>query len=484
MDNAKETKVLTTGANGLKLEADGGQGIYPACKLARLIGKPAGTFTVDDLIGLVTTQRIRLISLMHVGGDGLPKTLDFAPGDVNQLRNILTGGERSDGSSIFSGLGIKVGKSDIMLRPRPETAFLDPFAPEPTLVVMCGHVGRGGKDLEESPDTILHLAFERLRRETGFDLYALGEVEYFVGKHVDDGELTGRVDCGYHASAPVVFADKMRREAMTILAEMGVPVKYGHSECGNVEAENGGKWVWEQHEIELLLQPLPRAAESAVLTKWVLTNLARKWSYRCSFDPIVAAGHAGNGMHFHFAPVVKGEIQNVLLPDGELSEPAKWLIGGLVKYGAVLMAFGNRVQNSFVRLAQGKEAPTSVTWGRYNRKALVRLPIIPQDATGRAVASETVEFRLPDGSAHPHLLLAAIAQVMAAGKQLPDLSGTLTKTATDAAAKASDGGAAIPKSFQEIGEGLERHRAVFEAGAVFPTEQVEFMITLLLKQKD
>jgi glutamine synthetase len=482
MDNAKDTKTLDHSSNGLKIDSNNDRLVYPASKLARLIGKPAGSFTVDDLITLVNNQGIRLVSLMHIGGDGLPKTLDFAPSDLPQLRNILTGGERSDGSSIFSGLGIKVGKSDIMLRPRPESAFLDPFSPEPTLVVMCGHVGRDGQDLQESPDTILHRAYERLKRETGVDLWALGEVEYFLGKHVDEHTITGRMDGGYHASSPVVFGDKLRREAMVILAEMGVPIKYGHSECGNVESANGEKWVWEQHEIELLLQPLPQAAESAVLTQWVLSNLASKAGLRCSFDPIVAAGHAGNGMHFHFCPVVKGQIQNVNLPNNELSETAKWLIGGLVKYGGVLMAFGNRVPNSFVRLSQGKEAPTSVTWGRYNRKALVRLPIIPRDAAGRAVAPETVEYRLPDGSAHPHLLLAAIAQVMAAGKNLSDLDQLLKITATDATAKNPDGGAAIPKSFKEIGEGLRITRNVFEADAVFPAEQIDFVMNYLLKR--
>jgi glutamine synthetase len=483
MDNAKDTKTLDDITNSMLVDAAGEEAVYPACRLARLLGKPAGSFTVEDLIAVVNHERIRLISLMHVGGDGLIKTLDFAPSDLTQLRNILTGGERSDGSSIFSGLGIKVGKSDIMLRPRPESAFLDPFSDEPALVVLCGHVGRDGQDLIESPDTILRAAYARLKSETGVDLYALGEVEYFIGKPLDEHSSTGRVDGGYHASSPQIFAGELRREAMVILAEMGVPIKYGHSECGNVEAANGEKWVWEQHEIELLLQPLPKAAESVALTQWVISNLASRMGFRCSFDPIAAAGHAGNGMHFHFAPVVKGEIQAVTLPNGELSDPARWLIGGLVSYGGVLMAFGNREENSFVRLAQGKEAPTSVTWGRYNRKALVRLPIIPRDASGRAVAPETVEYRLPDGSAHPHLLLAAIAQVMAAGKKIPELNELLKKTATDAAAKNPAGGSAIPKSFIEIGQELERHREVFEAGAVFPTEQVEFVVKLLMKHK-
>jgi glutamine synthetase len=65
--------------------------------------------------------------------------------------------------------------------------------------------------------------------------------------------------------------------------------------------------------------------------------------------------------------------------DGSLSESAAWLIGGLVQLGEALMAFGNRVEDSFARLVQGKEAPNTIVWGEFDRNALVRLPVV---ATG------------------------------------------------------------------------------------------------------
>jgi len=52
----------------------------------------------------------------------------------------------------------------------------------------------------------------------------------------------------------------------------------------------------------------------------------------------------------------------VFKPDGALTDAAGWLIGGLVRTAGALMAFGNREPGSFVRLKQGKEAPTAVTW--------------------------------------------------------------------------------------------------------------------------
>ena len=53
----------------------------PACRLVRLIGKAPEDWTVDDLVGVVGKLGVRLVSLMHVGGDGWLKTLDFVPRD-------------------------------------------------------------------------------------------------------------------------------------------------------------------------------------------------------------------------------------------------------------------------------------------------------------------------------------------------------------------------------------------------------------------
>ena len=93
--------------------------------LIRHIGKPASDWNVDDLLAFVRDQDIKVLSLMHVGGDGWLKTLDFVPRDAAHLADVLTGGERADGSSLFGDLGIPVGASDIVMRPRLSTAFFD-----------------------------------------------------------------------------------------------------------------------------------------------------------------------------------------------------------------------------------------------------------------------------------------------------------------------------------------------------------------------
>ncbi len=450
----------------------------PAGDLERIFGKPPAQWTPDDLVDLVKDRRIRLISLMHMGGDGYLKTLDFAPRSISHLLDVIHGGERADGSSLFPGTGLKADASDIVLRPRIDRAFLDPFSPHPTLALICGHYGRDGEPLPQSPDTVVRRAYERLEREHGVELQALGEVEYFLGRRAVETDIWGRAERGYHASAPFVFGEPLRRRALQILASIGVPVKYGHSEVGYIEAGESQEEIWEQHEIELGLAPLPAAADGIALTAWILRNLARREGMLLSFEPIVRVGHAGSGMHVHFSPVVDGKHCGGR-PDGggDLQEPARWLIAGLTQLGGALMAFGNRVEGSFMRLTQGKEAPNTVTWGEFDRKALIRLPVVARTAEGKAVSPPTVEFRLPDGSAHPHFLLAGVAQAMVLGAGLEDLDAILARTSTARARVQPGGVVSVPHNRSEVIAALRRARQILEAGGVFPAGLMDGLMT-------
>ncbi len=455
------------------------QTVYPARKLERLIGRPASDWRVDDLMGIVRELGVRQVNLMHMGGDGWLKTLDFVPRSESHLRDVLEGGERADGSSLFPGTGIQAGASDILLRPRLDTAFLDPFEGVPALVLLCSHHGRDNQPLPQSPDSILRRAYARAKHEAGVDLWALGEVEYFVGRHWCHGDRYGADDRGYHATAPMTVSQGLRRRALLVLAEMGVPIKYGHSEVGFVKASTPGETVWEQHEIELALAPLPAAAEAVALTHWVLRNLAYELGMDISFEPIIGRGHAGNGLHFHLSPVVDGRHAGGRQTDGQFSDAAKWLIVGLTRLGGALMAFGNREERSFVRLTQAKEAPSSVFWGEFDRRALIRIPIQVTASDGRMVSTPTIEFRLGDGSAHPHLLLAGIAQALIAGKGIADLDAVLAATAVGRAGSDRHQASAVPSTFEEVAEELTRGRAELEAGGVFPTGMIEAILSNL-----
>ncbi|MHC4947113.1 MAG: type I glutamate--ammonia ligase, partial [Planctomycetota bacterium] len=401
------------------------------------------------------------------------KTLDFLPRDEAHLRRILRGGERADGSSLFPGAGITTGASDVVLQPRPATAFLDPFAPIPTLVVRCGHAGPDGHPLALSPDTIVRRADRRCAVDAGLELLAHGEVEFFLGRRPDETGVHGADERGYHAASPFVFGEALRREALVRLDEMGIPVKYGHSEVGYVEPDEPGDLIWEQHEIELDLLPLPEAADAILITHWVLRNLAHGRGLRCSTEPMVARKHAGNGLHIHFAASSDGGRGDA----GDLTPAARWLIGGLVEMGGALMAFGNRSEASFARLAQGGEVPAAIRWGACDRSALVRLPVVVRSDDGEPVGPATVEFRLPDGSAHPHLLLAGAAQAACHAHGRDDLDALLERTGAGApAAGAADGTDALPRCPAEIADALARHRGALEAGEVFPAAFIDALV--------
>jgi glutamine synthetase len=443
-------------------------GLDPSeARLDEDVGAPRTEWSSDTLVDVFRDRRLRVLSLMHVGGDGWPRTLDFVPRDDVHLRDVLEAGERADGSSLFPGMGIPVGASDIVLRPRLGTGFVDPFAEVPTLVVLCGHEDRHGAPLPQSPDTIVRRAFARCREETGIELHALGEVEYFLGKRSEERDVYGEADRGYHAASPFVFGQPLRRQALLSLAEMGVGVKYAHSEVGYVEPLEGQGLIWEQHEIELALAPLPEAADAIVLTQWVVRNLAQRSGYRCTTDPMVMAGHPGNGLHVHLAPCRDGVAER------RIGEPARRLIAGLVRHGAGLMAFGNRDDASYLRLGQGLEAPGSVFWGDSDRRALVRIPVVAAAVDGRA-APPTVEFRLPDGSALPHLLMAGIAQAMVAARDVDDLDGLLERTSRDSADATP-----VPRGFDQAADALAADQRPLEAGGVFPDGLIENAIATL-----
>jgi glutamine synthetase len=177
--------------------------------------------------------------------------------------------------------------------------------------------------------------------------------------------------------------------------------------------------------------------------------------------------------------VVQGRHQDVRLADGELGEHARWLVAGLVRLGGTLMAFGNRVDGSFARLVQGKEAPKTITWGEYDRSALVRLPVVATTEDGRPVGPSTVEFRLPDGSALPHLLLAGVAQAMVEGRGLPELDALLNRTAARSAGSTQETINRVPWNYIEVADALVEHREALTAGGVFPEVLIERLIERL-----
>ena len=124
--------------------------------LVKYLNKPAEDFTKADLIKYIEDNKIEMVNFRYVGGDGRLKTLNFVIHNKTHLENILTSGERVDGSSLFSH--IEAGSSDLYVIPRYKTAFLNPFTSIPTLDILCSFYNKDGMPLASSPQYILRKA--------------------------------------------------------------------------------------------------------------------------------------------------------------------------------------------------------------------------------------------------------------------------------------------------------------------------------------
>ncbi len=392
--------------------------------LVQYLNKPSEEFTKADLIRYIDDHNISMINLRYTGGDGRLKTLNFVINNKEHLDNILTTGERVDGSSLFPF--IKAGSSDLYVIPRYKTAFLNPFSTIPSLDILCSYYDKNGAPLESSPEYILQQAHKALREKTGLDFEVMGELEYYVISSAK--ELFQPADQkGYHEAFPFAKWEQLRTEAMLAIAQTGGKIKYGHSEVGNF-FQNGLEY--EQNEIEFLPTKLEDAADQLVIAKWILRTLAYKYGVSVTFAPKITIGKAGSGLHIHTRLLKNGK--NAMVESGVLSKTAKKAIAGYLELAPSLTAFGNTNPTSYFRLVPHQEAPTNICWGDRNRSVLVRVPlgwsgnnsmiyhanpnekIIDQDFSSK----QTVEFRCPDGSADIYLLLAGLTVAARHGLEL------------------------------------------------------------------
>ncbi len=382
--------------------------------LVRFLRKPAKNFTKADIIHYIENNEIKMLNFRYVGGDGRLKGLNFVIQSRDQLMNILSSGERVDGSSLFNFL--EAGSSDLYVVPRFKTAFLNPFSEIPTVDILCSYFDKDGKPLDSAPGNIMRRAHRALEENTGYSLEVMGEIEYYVISQKD--ELYEATDQkGYHESAPFVKWEKLRTDAMMAMAQTGALLKYSHSEVGNFSDE---EHEYEQNEIEFLPTNVEDAADQLIIAKWILREVGYKYGVTISFAPKITAGKAGSGMHIHMRPMKDGK--NVTLENDKISNVARKVIAGILDIAPALSAFGNTIPTSYFRLVPHQEAPTNVCWGMRNRSALIRVPLGWVN-TGDMVATanpleethlrdfsdkSTFEFRCPDGSADIYLLIAGL----------------------------------------------------------------------------
>ena len=384
--------------------------------LVEFLGKPTKDFTKEDIKKFIIENNIEMVNFRHIGKDGRLKALNFCINSEAQLDKVLSVGERVDGSSLMDA--IDAGSSDVYVIPRYSTAFVNPFSEIPALDILCYYYTNEGTLMSSAPDSTLKKAAEIFQKDTGYEFYALGELEYYVFGPKDEDKLFPATEQrSYQEANPFTKWNDFRNEAMRLITQCGGDIKYGHSEVGAIHTD---KYDLEQSEIEFNACPAIEAADQLAIAKWIMRSLAHQYGVNISFAPKIMVGHAGSGLHFHTMLIKDGKnafVEN----NGQLSEVARKAIGGYLKFAQSLTAFGNTVPTSYLRLVPHQEAPTNVCWGERNRSGLVRVPLgwrnvgnMAADANGSDVTiphfinPQTVEFRCPDGSANIYLSLAGL----------------------------------------------------------------------------
>jgi glutamine synthetase len=450
--------------------------------LVKYLGKLPKDFTKEDILKFVRDKEIRMINLCHVGEDGRLKTLNFPINNELHADGILDMGERVDGSSLFSF--IEPSKSDLYIKPKMHKAFLNPFNTIPTLNVLCSYLDEDRKPLDIAPETILQKAKEKLLKDSGVELRVFCELEFYViAKQEAEILYPSTPQKNYQESSPFVKFEQLRNEILATLVTVGVPVKYGHSEVGMVQENNG--YVMEQHEIELQLESPEDIADNVAIAKWIIRNFGAKHGVTVSFAPKVAVGHAGTGMHVHITGMRDG-VSIMTDDEGSLSRESRAMIGGILKFAPSLTAFGNTVPASYLRLVPQQEAPTEVYWGYKNRGALIRVPLGWRfEDRGKLEHMQTFEFRLPDSSANVHLLLAGILMAVDYGFTNKEKALQIAdELLAEGANFRKENMKTLPKSCHESAKMLEKHRENYEKGGVFPKRVIDGTIEHLRQYND
>ena len=331
-----------------------------------------------------------------------------------KLHSLILPSSMLDEKLLYGGVGFdassygfaKPEKSDMVMIPDLETMFIDPFRERKTAVFMANiHLTDHGRSrFSEDPRFVASKAEEALSKSRiGTSALFGPEFEFFIFREADygvredgnyyflkkDSEARGNQ---YHAGSPEDEFVDFKNNAVALLKQIGIEVKYHHHEV-----------AVNQHEIETKFNPLLKTADQSVIIKYVLFNLAKKCNLFVTFMPKPFFGKAGNGWHVH--QFVMNREMNVFLKKGNyanLSDVGMHYLSGLLFHSGSLSAISNPSTNSYKRLIRGFEAPVSAIFATSNRNAAIRIPAYVDEKETR------IEYRPGDASSNPYLFLSAM----------------------------------------------------------------------------
>ncbi len=407
----------------------------------------------------------------------------------------FTEGHAFDGSSIAGWKGIQA--SDMLLMPDPDTANIDPFFDEPTLILTCDVIEPDtGKGYDRDPRSIAKRA-EAYLKSTGIGdtAYFGPEPEFFIfdsvrwgddmsGCHVkieseeaawSSGEQTEvgnighrpKVKGGYFPVPPIDSFQDIRSAMCLALEEMGVPVEVHHHEVATAG----------QCEIGTKFSTLVQRADWTQIQKYVVHNVAHAYGKTATFMPKPIVGDNGSGMHVHQSIWKDGK--NLFAGNGYagLSELALYYIGGVIKHAKALNAITNPGTNSYKRLVPGFEAPVMLAYSARNRSASIRIPHVAGDKARR------IETRFPDPIANPYMCFAALMMAGLDGIQNKIHPGDpATKNLYDLPPEEEAKIPTVCSSLEMALEHLDKDREFLTKGGVFSNEFIDAYIELKMEE--
>ena len=404
-------------------------------------------------------------------------------------------GHAFDGSSIAGWKGIEA--SDMLLMPDPDTARMDPFREENTLILTCDVIEPStGKGYDRDPRSLAKRAEAYLKSTGVGDIAYFGpEPEFFIfdsvtwsvdmsgsmvrikseeapwstGIDYEAGNLAHRppLKGGYFPVPPVDSLQDIRSEMCLLLEQQGVEVEVHHHEV----AAPG------QCEIGTKFSTLTKRADWLQILKYTVWNVAASYGKTATFMPKPVVGDNGSGMHVHQS--IWNGSTNLFAGDGYagLSDFALHYIGGIIKHARALNAITNPGTNSYKRLVPGFEAPVKLAYSARNRSASIRIPYV-SNPKGRRI-----EVRFPDPTANAYMAFAAMMMAGLDGVQNKIHPGEpADKNLYDLPPEEDAKIPTVCSSLEQALEYLDNDREFLTRGGVFSNDLIDAYIALKMDE--
>jgi len=342
-----------------------------------------------DVFRIAKQKNVKFIRLFFTDILGFLKSFAIT---VRELEGALEDGRGFDGSSIVGF--VRIDESDMVAMPDPSTFKILPWKANEAVIasMFCDILEPDGSPYQGDPRWVLRRNL-KWAAEMGYTFYVGPELEYFYfQKPVGKPEIldTG----GYFDLTPLDVASELRKQTATVLEELGILVEYTHHEVAP-----------SQHEIDLKYTDALTMADSTMLYRLVVKEVALKNNVYATFMPKPLYGVNGSGMHTHQS-LFKGNKNVFFDPKDKyhLSDIAKHYIAGLLKHAREITLVTNQWVNSYKRLVPGYEAPVYISWAQRNRSDLIRIPVYKP---GKEKETR-VEYRSPDPACNPYLAFAVM----------------------------------------------------------------------------